>query len=156
VGHPKARECLENVSVDLQITLNRILRKWDGVEWIHLAFDRDSWPALVNTVINNWIPQSSVSFWLGDKQLASQYGLNFVEWMSWPERFRFWSSSVVHGLGRKQIRKVDVSFPQRKRVGWRQLCEGPLESLWVIGVCLCSYRNSLNKTFYRVTCLYNF
>jgi hypothetical protein len=25
---------------------------WEGVEWIHLAQDRDQWRALVNTVMN--------------------------------------------------------------------------------------------------------
>jgi hypothetical protein len=25
---------------------------WDGVDWIHLARDRDQWRALVNTVVN--------------------------------------------------------------------------------------------------------
>jgi hypothetical protein len=25
---------------------------WDGVDWIHMAQDRDQWRALVNTVLN--------------------------------------------------------------------------------------------------------
>jgi hypothetical protein len=25
---------------------------WDGVDWIHLAKDRDRWRAVVNTVMN--------------------------------------------------------------------------------------------------------
>jgi hypothetical protein len=25
---------------------------WEGVDWIHLAWDRDQWTALVNTVMN--------------------------------------------------------------------------------------------------------
>jgi hypothetical protein len=25
---------------------------WEGVEWIHLAQDRDQWQAVVNTVMN--------------------------------------------------------------------------------------------------------
>jgi hypothetical protein len=52
VGHLKARDCWEDLSVDLQITLQRISKKWDGVEWIHLVFDKDKRPVLVNTVIN--------------------------------------------------------------------------------------------------------
>jgi hypothetical protein len=28
---------------------------WGGVEWIHLAQDRDRWQAVVNTVINVWV-----------------------------------------------------------------------------------------------------
>jgi hypothetical protein len=30
---------------------------WIGdVDWIHLAQDRDRWRALVNTVMNLWVP----------------------------------------------------------------------------------------------------
>jgi sensor domain CHASE-containing protein len=25
---------------------------WNGMDWIHLAYDRDQWQALVNTVMN--------------------------------------------------------------------------------------------------------
>jgi hypothetical protein len=34
------------------------LRKigWEGVDWTHLAEDRDQWRALVNTVINLRVP----------------------------------------------------------------------------------------------------
>jgi len=34
------------------------LRKivWDGVDWVHLAQDRDRWRAVVNTVMNLRIP----------------------------------------------------------------------------------------------------
>jgi hypothetical protein len=28
---------------------------WGGVEWIHLAQDRDRWQALVNAVMNLWV-----------------------------------------------------------------------------------------------------
>jgi hypothetical protein len=28
---------------------------WEGVEWIHLAQDRDWWWVLVNTVMNPWV-----------------------------------------------------------------------------------------------------
>jgi hypothetical protein len=30
--------------------------KWGGIDWIHLARDRDRWRALVNTVMNFWVP----------------------------------------------------------------------------------------------------
>jgi hypothetical protein len=29
---------------------------WDGMDWIDLAQDRDWWTALVNTVMNFWVP----------------------------------------------------------------------------------------------------
>jgi hypothetical protein len=29
---------------------------WDGVDWMHLAHDRDQWRDLVNTVMNFWVP----------------------------------------------------------------------------------------------------
>jgi hypothetical protein len=28
---------------------------WEGVEWFHLAEDRDWWQALVNTMMNAWV-----------------------------------------------------------------------------------------------------
>jgi hypothetical protein len=31
--------------------------EWEGVDWIHLDQDRDQWLALVNTVMNIWVPQ---------------------------------------------------------------------------------------------------
>jgi hypothetical protein len=30
-----------------------------GLDWIHLAEDRDQWLALVNVVMNLWVPYSS-------------------------------------------------------------------------------------------------
>jgi len=30
-------------------------RGWKGVDWMHLAQDRDKWRALVNTVLNLWV-----------------------------------------------------------------------------------------------------
>jgi hypothetical protein len=29
---------------------------WRGVDWMHLAQDRDKWWAVVNTVMNLWVP----------------------------------------------------------------------------------------------------
>jgi hypothetical protein len=33
-----------------------ILERWDGMDWIDLAQNRDQWWALVNTVMNLWVP----------------------------------------------------------------------------------------------------
>jgi hypothetical protein len=42
---------------DGTIILEGILGKqWEGVDWIHLAQDRDQWWAVVNVVINLHIP----------------------------------------------------------------------------------------------------
>jgi hypothetical protein len=30
--------------------------EWDDMDWIDLAQDRNQWMALVNTVINLWVP----------------------------------------------------------------------------------------------------
>jgi len=36
---------------------------WEGVDWLHLSQDRDQWQALVNTVMNFWVPkQKAVNF----------------------------------------------------------------------------------------------
>jgi hypothetical protein len=32
---------------------------WEGVEWIHLAQETDQWRALVNTVMNLWVPHTA-------------------------------------------------------------------------------------------------
>jgi hypothetical protein len=29
---------------------------WEGVDWMHLAQDRDQWWALVNMIMNLWVP----------------------------------------------------------------------------------------------------
>jgi hypothetical protein len=31
-------------------------RRWDGVDWIDMAQDRDQWRVLVNTVLNLRVP----------------------------------------------------------------------------------------------------
>jgi len=48
LGRPR-RRC-EDIRTDLRET------GWEGVDWIHLAQDRDQLPAVVNTVMNIQVP----------------------------------------------------------------------------------------------------
>jgi hypothetical protein len=38
---------------------------WDGVDWIDMAQDRVQWRALVNTVLNLWVPYNAWKFLRG-------------------------------------------------------------------------------------------
>jgi hypothetical protein len=49
LGRPRCR-CVDNIKTDLREI------GWDGVDWIDMAKDRDQWRALVNTVLNLWVP----------------------------------------------------------------------------------------------------
>jgi hypothetical protein len=48
LGRPR-RRWVDNIKMDLR-------ERWDGVNWIDLAQDRDQWRALVNTVMNLRVP----------------------------------------------------------------------------------------------------
>jgi hypothetical protein len=58
VGKPEGKTPLgrsrrrweDNIKMDLKAI------GWEGVEWIHLAQDRDKWRALVSTVMNLRVP----------------------------------------------------------------------------------------------------
>jgi hypothetical protein len=58
VGKPEGKGLLgrsrrrweDNVEIDLREI------GCGGMEWIHLAQDRDQWKAFVNKVINLWVP----------------------------------------------------------------------------------------------------
>jgi hypothetical protein len=54
VGKPEGKRPLEDQGVDGRVgskwTLGRL---FGGVEWIHLAQDRDRWRAVVNEVMNH-------------------------------------------------------------------------------------------------------
>jgi hypothetical protein len=41
---------LDNIKIDLQEL------GWGGMDWIDMAQDRDRWQALVNAVMNLWVP----------------------------------------------------------------------------------------------------
>jgi hypothetical protein len=48
-GTPR-RRWVNNIKIDLSEI------RWDGINWIELAQDRDQWRALVNTVMNLRVP----------------------------------------------------------------------------------------------------
>jgi hypothetical protein len=53
LGNLKGRDHLEDLSVDGKIILEWIREiGWEGVDWMHLAQDKDQWRALVKTVMN--------------------------------------------------------------------------------------------------------
>jgi hypothetical protein len=49
LGRPR-RRWVDNIKMELREI------RWDGVDWIELAQDRDQWRALVNTVMNLRVP----------------------------------------------------------------------------------------------------
>jgi hypothetical protein len=53
LGRPR-RRWVDNIKMDLRDI------RWDGMDWIELAQDRDQWRALVNTVMNHHVPYN---FW---------------------------------------------------------------------------------------------
>jgi hypothetical protein len=49
LGRPR-RKWMDNIQIDLREI------GWGGMDWIHLAQDRDQWKALVSMVMNLWVP----------------------------------------------------------------------------------------------------
>jgi hypothetical protein len=49
LGRPR-HWCKNNIKMDLMEI------RWGGMDWIDVAEDRDQWKALVNTVMNLWVP----------------------------------------------------------------------------------------------------
>jgi hypothetical protein len=57
-GRPEERRSLKIPRRRWEDNIKMDLREigCGGVDWIHLARDRDRWRALVNTVVNLWVP----------------------------------------------------------------------------------------------------
>jgi hypothetical protein len=49
LGRPRCR-WLDNIEMDLGEI------EWVGMNWIDLAQDKDQWDALMNAVMNLWVP----------------------------------------------------------------------------------------------------
>jgi hypothetical protein len=49
IGKPR-RRWEDNIKIDLREV------GWGGADWLNLAQDRDRWRAIVNTVMNLWVP----------------------------------------------------------------------------------------------------
>jgi hypothetical protein len=57
VGDVWEKENLDGLGADGRIILRGLYRNWvGGMDWIHLAQDRGSWLAIVNTVVNLRVP----------------------------------------------------------------------------------------------------
>ena len=53
-----------------------------GMDWIDLTQDRDRWLALVNAVMNIWVPENGEISWLAQDLSASQADLCSMELVS--------------------------------------------------------------------------
>jgi hypothetical protein len=58
LGRPR-RRWVDNIKMDLGKV------GWGDVDWIGLAQDRNRWRALVNAVMNLWVPQNAGKLWSG-------------------------------------------------------------------------------------------
>jgi hypothetical protein len=58
VGKPEGRRPLGRPRHSWEDNIKMDLREigWGGMDWIDLAQDRDQWRALVNTVMDLWVP----------------------------------------------------------------------------------------------------
>jgi hypothetical protein len=83
VGKPEGKRSLGGPRcrpVDVKMDLKEIGR--GGMDWTDLAQDRDQWRALVNMVINLWVPQNVGEFLsscttCGFSRMAHLHGVSY-------------------------------------------------------------------------------
>jgi hypothetical protein len=58
VGNPEGKRSLGRQKRSWVDNIKMDLREigWDGMDWIELVQNRDQWRALVNKVMNLWVP----------------------------------------------------------------------------------------------------
>jgi hypothetical protein len=58
VGKPKGKRSPEGPRRRWAVNIKMDLREigWGGIDWIDLVQDRDQWMALLNMVMNLWVP----------------------------------------------------------------------------------------------------
>jgi hypothetical protein len=62
-GDLREGDHLGDLGVGRGIILKWIFKEWDWVmDWIELVQDRDRWWALVNAVMNLWVPKNAGNF----------------------------------------------------------------------------------------------
>jgi len=73
VGKPERKRPLGRLRRRWKDNIRKDLREicWEGVDWMHMAQDRVQWRAVVNTVMNLWVPLKSGNF------LTSRVNLSF-------------------------------------------------------------------------------
>jgi hypothetical protein len=49
------RDYSEDLGIDVKIIMDTGERRWESVDWIHLAQDRELWWTLVNMVMKLWV-----------------------------------------------------------------------------------------------------
>jgi hypothetical protein len=64
VGKPEGKRPLGRTRRRWEDNIKMDFREigWGGMDWIYLAQDKDRWRALVNTVLNLWVPQNVGEF----------------------------------------------------------------------------------------------
>jgi hypothetical protein len=55
VGKPEGKRPLGGPRRRWEDNIKMNVEKWDGMDWINLAQDRDQWRAFVNMVMNLWV-----------------------------------------------------------------------------------------------------